>query len=696
MLKLFRKHQKEMLAVFMAGLLVIWLGGDAIYSMLSPNTQRMLVARSAQGKITQADQTRAGVYTDLIEVTSGDWRYPLGPGGQPLTITDWIVLVREADRLGVTPPATSVSAMVDEEMMASYRQTALRRNVKVDHILEAQAKLMSIRQAAYLSGASSIPSEATFRHAARNVLEEVRLHAVPLPAAAFVNEEEPVSEDEIRQQFESFREAVPGGGLDFGYVVSDAVKIEYIKIDRQAMAAATHIDEAALESMAREYWQKNKNALEFRRPPDWKPAEKPTEDGTDPLNAPEDDAEGEPAQGKDAPSQEDEASGKTDAPPTDAATPEGQEAPGEEPAQPEPEEEDAPEKPDELSPFFETWEEAREIAIKAVINQRADRAADRIAEWLGNQLREPWYGVSPRPDGFKTAPTGAASEGYLQSQVAAIPEKLNVPGAVTVHTTAFIPRDQASQFDEGLARATYTPPRGRTESLASLAYVVEGLATVPEEGGMDRTRYLSLYQPSPYVLRDAEGNQYLFRVAAVRTSQAPESLDEVRDRVVSDVRLRRAFDRAKAHAEQLRTAAREGGLKAAFDGASELAALSAKGVGFREPEPFSRMPRYYLRFGRAELDNVAVPRLGSLPAEIVDRMFDLEHADDKVAVFELEEQATALVVEWQETRPARQDQFAELRQELAAGMAEFRAVQSMRDWLSPQNVRQRNRVEMER
>ena len=51
MMKFFRKRQKELLAVAMAGLLIIWLGGEAFTSMFNVSQAGDLVAHTAYGKI---------------------------------------------------------------------------------------------------------------------------------------------------------------------------------------------------------------------------------------------------------------------------------------------------------------------------------------------------------------------------------------------------------------------------------------------------------------------------------------------------------------------------------------------------------------------------------------------------------------------------------------------------------------------
>ncbi len=531
MMKFFRKRQKELLAVAMAGLLIIWLGGSAFTSMFNyAGPERNVVARTNLGKITIADQNRARFLTGLIEKVGGDWKNPLGRQGNPILLNDWIVLTREADKLGVRPDSASVRrALTGGGGNALLLQRARELDVKVDHIVAAYAQLMAIQQAASIVGVSAVPSEATIRLAARNVLEKVRIKVATLPARAFLDEGAPVSEEEITAHYATYRESQGGVGLDFGYVLPAAVKVEYVKIDRDLIADDLRVADTVLEKQARDYWDENKESdPAFRRPP-----EPEDEDAGKASDAADDDEAVEAADGDDQ-----------------------EEVDDEEEAEPDDAEEEPPEPP---SPFYETWDEARDAALGVVREQRADRAADRIVEWLANQLRQPWY-VPTEADGYKTAPQVVQAPDYLLTLVTRIPDKLGYPGAVSVVKTDFFSSDQARDLPD-IGLAVERSSRGGRESLQRLALNVQGLTTIPTQGEVDRSKYLSLYQPSNYVLEDSDGNRYLFRVVQTRQSQPPESVDDVRDSVIEDVRRLRAFNTARARADELAQRASGGWLK---------------------------------------------------------------------------------------------------------------------------------------
>ena len=77
MMKFFRKYNRHLLAVFMALLLVVWLGGSALTSWLAPN-QAAQIMGTAFGSEISAGQVQAfaneTVLMDLLGLAF--WRNP--------------------------------------------------------------------------------------------------------------------------------------------------------------------------------------------------------------------------------------------------------------------------------------------------------------------------------------------------------------------------------------------------------------------------------------------------------------------------------------------------------------------------------------------------------------------------------------------------------------------------------------------
>ncbi len=652
MMKFFRKRQKEMLAIFMAGLLIIWLGGTAVESLMYSGQQTFPMAQTRYGKVTNQDTSAAQAYTSLIEGAFGEWQYPAGRlSREPLTLVDWVVATREAHRLGTRPPSAAARAeLTDIGGDGLIATLAQHREVKTEHVVDAFAELTGVRQAAIIASRAAVPSEAAFRAAAHDALETVRINAVLLPSKAFQEPDQPVTDEEVAELFEKHRTSQAGMGLDFGYMIPPSVRVQYVKVDVNKISDSLRVAEETLDAEARELWEKDKERREFKRP--------------------------EPEKKLDEPTTADDASSETDADEGDDGEEEkaGDEADGDEP------EVEGPE-------YFETWEEAREAARAIVRKERAERAADRIITSVSDQMRNHWYGAAPRDDGYKDAPAVMTAAGYALELVSQVPERFRYPDAVSVVTTGFFAQREArdvaeigSAFGEGFRQ------------IRDLAFLVQGLVDIPEDNQVDRSRFLSLYQPSSYILEDASGARYLWRVVETRGEKEPESAAEVLKYIHDDVRTLRGYRAAQAAAATLLEAARQDGLKPAFDASEALKDHVVDGVAFRRPEPFARQMRFNVTTGRYARTNITIQQVATVAPEVVDSIFALADQQPPLTSFELENQAMVLVVEWVETLPAREDEFAELRQQSSMTL-DFLTRQTLAEWVSPQNLRARNGVE---
>ena len=124
MMKFFRKHNKELLALFMSMLMVVFIGGSALKGMLTPSANRV-VATSALGEISYADQNEAKAVTEVLDRIGEQWRSPLGTS-KPIEIIDWILLSREAKTLG-----TQVGEAAVRSTMTPQQLDMLSRQLKV-------------------------------------------------------------------------------------------------------------------------------------------------------------------------------------------------------------------------------------------------------------------------------------------------------------------------------------------------------------------------------------------------------------------------------------------------------------------------------------------------------------------------------------------------------------------------------------
>lgn len=631
MMKFFRKYNKQLLAVFMVGLMVVFVGGSALQGLLTPDTNPV-VATSRFGPITFVDQQIANETGKLLESLGFDWRHPAGWTAKPLETTDWILLRREARSLGVEATESSVrGTLSDPALDDRVNDLARRLRVRPEAMHTALADLRSIQQAASAIGGAAVPSEAELMVAARNALEAVSMRAVVLPAEMFVDDSLEFTEEEIKAQFERFRDKERGKGLNFGYYQPTALKVQYIEVDRQAIADGIKL--ANLDRKAKSYFEEKRTTdAAFARPN---------------RNEPD------PA-----------ATGKIEGPPAPPVDP------------------------------YLTWDEAKDAAIEQVRKQHAEQAAARIADWIAQYTSESFIEVERNPDGYKPAPPAVARPEYYQEIVEKVPASIAYPDALSVRVTEFFAADQADKVPE-LGTARFQPERGMPQSFKEMVVRTQAIAPkVPTEEGSNASDYVSTGQTFPYPVSDATtGNLYMFRVLDSRASHVPTSVDEVRDQVIADLRLSRGYEMAKARAESLKQCMSYESLREAYMADLELADLKQKPggatSGYYEPQPFSRVPRHMASRGRPAAGVFAGAGVGNLPNDVVDECFALEHADDKTRLLELPDRATVILAEWVETKPAPEDDFNTLRKQLVGQLADARAQSAIADWLDPDQVRAR-------
>lgn len=263
MMKFFRKYNKILLAVIMSLLMIVFVGGSALEGMLTPGSNYE-VAESIYGKITARDQQFATNETGLLDRLGMNWQYPAGGGAVPITEMDWILLSRESKQYNHAPDMATVRSVFPDEILDS---NARLLRIKPESILTAVAQLNAIEQTALAVASASIPSEAEIQQAARYALEKVKINVAKLSAKIFYDDTLEFTDEEIQSHFNKYKNNEPGTGLQFGYYIQPAAKVQYIEINRNEIANKIGIPN--LEKKAKAYYDKHKLLdFTFRRLPD--------------------------------------------------------------------------------------------------------------------------------------------------------------------------------------------------------------------------------------------------------------------------------------------------------------------------------------------------------------------------------------------------------------------------------------------
>ena len=635
MMKFFRKYNKTLLAVFMVLLMVVFVGGPALVSLVTP-TANAAIGESRFGPIKQFDQSQARATTKLLQYMGYDYRFFAGLG-KPLQPIDWILLTREAADLGATADAAAIESWLLQsagpDQLSGRDQVeilARRLDVKTDHIRAAIGELLSVQMAQLAISSASVPSEAEVRTVALRILDSVSVDTVVLPAAAFVDPDETFTEAQMEAQWSSLRDAEPGVGLNFGYYVPPRLAVQYMKIDPRLIAEEIGI--ANLESKARRLYDRERtgNPL-FRRPQE----------------------------------------------PQDAAAVQ----------------EEGPE--EEKRPYLD-WDDAKETAIALVKENQSRDAAVNLAQWLREYDAERWIDAD-RDDKtkYKITPEEVQDEEYYREVLEHVPATIGFPNAVTVTRTGFFASDEADDVPE-IGKAIYQTQRFVPLRLGSLAFrSVPIIPEIPDDTGAGRAEFLALYQTCSHLLTDEDDNVYLFRIVEAQPGHPSESVEEVKDRVEEDLRLLAGLDRAEAVSEGLRSCSPEIPLREAFDSDESLRDLQAdgQGVGFHEATDITRITIGQVFYSTPSTDTLVSFGVGRVPNDVVERWFELEDAYERTEMFKLEDRATILVAEWKSTKPATHEDFEGMHEQLVQQITDRRTREAATDWYSADNIRARNEYE---
>lgn len=629
MMKFFRKHNKELLAVFMVLLMVVFLGGSALSSLLSPDLNRV-VATTRVGDISFVDQDSANTTTQFLASMGLNWQAPAPGVAEPLELIDWIILTREAEMLGTASSVTAVRASIDDQTQIA--ELARRFRVKPDRVLQALADYQSVVQTALALSGATVPSEAAVLAAIRDTMERVEIKAVMLPAEVFVDDTVEFSEAEVVAQYEKHREREAGTGLTFGYYVPDMLKVQYVKIDRNKLAETVRVPN--LQKKAKKlYDEQHERNSAFRRPAEEFVA-------------------------------------------YEAANTEGPTA----------------ERP---SPYL-SWEEGKDKAIELARQAEATEAAGRMADWIATSVTASWLDAVRGKSGYRPAPESVrAADYYTTTVIENLPSSLKYPDAVSVVTTdLFAHTDAASVPDIGTAY--YVDARaGRVFNVGDLAFRSEPVvAKVPDDRGVRSDDYLSLFQTSRYVLRDGKSNVYVFRVVDSRAAHIPESLAEVRDQVVSDLRLKKGYADALRHVTTLQSSDASESLLEAYENnvalAERIDAYKGYGAGFVEPPPVARASQIDAAAGTIG-DTINVGQnVGAVPTEVVESWFSTPLVEGEKTIVEMPDRAVAMVLERHAVTRTKPEELDAERQNITDFIMQLRSNDLMREWFKPDNIRARN------
>ena len=663
MIKFFRKYNKQLLVIITILTIVVFTGGTALSHLFSPGPEQIKLAKAFDRAISRADFNQVQYETSILDNLARHtfaplrWNQPWAEGysRDPMALTrlDYLLLIREALAQGARPDLAQAQEYLNT-LNLDLLKFRIENEYASEQVEQAVANFLMVRNQWLLASQSAVPGELEVQKEVQNQLETIDATVLALDSQPLIDESESISEETLLAHFEKYKEQTPTNNpLDFGYLLPDRVKVQYIKIATSDIQYITEIT----ESQAREYWMKHQQ--DFKKPqPD---TETPESD-----NEAEDAEEPEP---QPAPDDQPENTTKNDIPETEP---------------------NESAKKDETIDYYETFAEAQPDVIKFLEDQGRKHyqleTARAMANTIQQELNAAWTGAKEGDDGFLQAPEPVQQLSHYPQVFESLKDELAAPKAISIVETPWFGLEDAYTIDDIGKGEEDLPDAPSRRSFGMIPHWVQGLVNLEEADNSIRYRFLALWQTYATRLIDEDNNLYLFRVTASEKSHAPASLDEVRDKVLAHVRAQRAFDLAKQKAEEISQQAIDGDIRTVWENYGGLGEADMKpqvGSVF-DVTPFSRSA-FVVIDQNGNLDNMIRSYDFARQAwEMAESSGD--QAMGVVAVSELQK---VFLVKLGGINPVDREKFDLQKQRLSWTMQKQRERQLLMDYFDPDRIRVR-------
>jgi hypothetical protein len=557
----FRRNQKKLLAVFAAGLMIVFILPNTC-GQRTQEREDPVVAYVGEEKVHASQLGAARADWEMlrrIPVRSPRVAQQLGqPWYQPIpyayelgatlateieqTPELFLLLQKDADRAGIK--------VAPDRVDSAMRELNISPNISAEEKERWRRAIESFLRVKSLHDrvTSNVKvSEPVIAHQLANTAQEVKLNLVEFTAGGPTNgpataPATPPTTAPTTQELEAFfqkyasrpsglrRSSDPNAsGLAFGYLRPDRVKLQYVSIRKDQVSEAVRKSKEPYEweVAARKYYLTHQQEFPVTQP---------------------------------AATQSSTTQSTTQA--TRPAT--------------------------STAPTTRPFEEVREDVLKRVMGPEVEKLTAQVRDAIVARMTADWEKQRPqtRPtSGPASQPTGYGSFAYLEQLAADIQKQFGVLPAVTSKSDQWLSSDELAQLPGiGTARR-----RSGDSFVNNILQSAEPLMPVPEKA--DASAVLSLLEPSQ-PLEDFEGNVYLFRLTDAQRAHAPAGLAEVREQVEADFRAARAFDKAVADAKQFMEAAKKDGVaRAAAAAGRQVVTTGAIGRGMYGLPP-TTIPNY--------------------------------------------------------------------------------------------------------
>lgn len=499
MTKFMQRYRKQMLAVFMAGLMVTFLIGG--YSGRSGKTEQILWGKTGKKPI----------YVHDVELAKEQWRAlsQVYSGGRPITeILDiggqvinfkpemFLLLSLEAERLGMEVDAQQVEQVLERVRVIDPDQAVrpASQSQRVHLIRPAMRRLFLIA-ASFERATSAIKASVPAREAMLAQLgQQLDINYIEFAATDQAGKVPAPTKEQLEKHFYDHNRESENPGpvavnpLGFGYRYSDRVKCQFIEIPREAIRQQVESRKTAAE------WDREASKLYFSKLSDWR-----YEVGDDPLTQSPFSIGRQPL----AMAESDRSRPTT-------------------------------------RPLAEAMPELKTKLMAKPMDELQRQIEKSVRDTMAADYR-PYAAESTTQPTSRPSSLGApyTSMEYLRALADRIQKDFGILPKVASYAERPLGSKELSKL-EGIGSATVGDNRKSFSDwvLATAEGLSQPVVADP----------LRLYQPSP-LLTGKDASTYIVRVTETRKQSMPESIDEVKDQVVADWKLAQAYDLARKAAE---------------------------------------------------------------------------------------------------------------------------------------------------
>ena len=258
--KFFRKRQK-MIFIIMVALMVSFLIGFQGFSMLmQKNPDKQPVGETRHGTLAYGLVKGARSDMDLMRFIAPGLgagspkglalQALVGYGSRDNTPLAYALLLQDAEEAGVAVSEAEVTYMIEEMKKRQFDWDAVamdlrqNRNVTQDQLRGVLGRWLMIFKHFEAANLAMPPSEQTLKRQYRDFNEKIALQAVALRAEAFLDKAKDPTDTEIQAQFDQAKANRPGGfsgvkNFPVGYIHPPKAKVTYLYLNREAILRGT-------------------------------------------------------------------------------------------------------------------------------------------------------------------------------------------------------------------------------------------------------------------------------------------------------------------------------------------------------------------------------------------------------------------------------------------------------------------------